>query len=459
MNATTTQQPSAEKRFPIEKGLPLVGTLPQLLSSGTQLVERVSRKHPGQITVLKAGPTQVYLITHPDHVKHVLQHSERGFSKGPMWDPLRRVFGDGIGTSEGSEWLRSRRMAQPLFSTKNIDSLVGSMSEIVARHVARLAPLVGSGESVDMNVEMMRMVQDVLVATLFGVDVPAQQMTTIADAIQRILSSSQLELLLGMVLPHRLLQPMDLLVRRPRQVLDEVIFDLIAQARASDSDSANFLSWFLRARDIDTGKGLDDQQLRNELISIYVAGLETTMCSLLWLWYHLDQNPEIDGKMRAEVDAVMGASSITAAKLEQLSYTKMVIQESMRRLPTIWMMPRYSREDNVIDGYKIPADSLIFLSPYATHRDPKFWERPEAFYPEHFTPERVAARPRYAYYPFGGGPHQCIGKYLAMTDQLLIVAMMVQRFRPRLLLGSTVDPRPSLFLRPRHAMRMTLERR
>lgn len=458
MNANIMNPPTAGKSFPIEKGIPIVGTLPHLLYSGTRLVERISRKNPGQITVLEAGPTKVFLITHPDHVKQVLQRSEGNYSKGPMWDPLRRVFGDGIGTSEGSAWLHSRRMAQPLFSPKNIDSLVGSMAEVVARHFARLEPVMGTGETVDMNVEMMSMVQDVLVATLFGVDVPSHRMATIAAAIQRILSSSQLELLLGMVLPHRFLQPMDLLVRRPRKVLDDIIFDLIGQARRSDQDSANFLSWFLRARDVDTGKGLDDQQLRNELISIYVAGLETTMCSLLWLWYHLDKNPEIDQRVREEVSSVIVDSTITASELQQLTYTKMVIQESMRLLPTIWMMPRYSRMDNVIDGYEIPAGSMIFLSPYATHRDPKLWERPETFHPEHFTPERVAARPRYAYYPFGGGPHQCIGNYLAMTDQLLIVAMMAQRCRPRLLPETSVVPRASLFLRPRHAMRMTLER-
>jgi cytochrome P450 len=448
---------AAIKRSPVVQGAPLVGILPHLFRNGAQFLERSARANHGEITILKVGFTDVYLITSPEHVKHVLQENGRNYSKGPMWEPMRRVFGDGLGMSEGSTWLRSRRMVQPLFSKKNIDSLVGTIIEAISPHIARLAKIVGSGMTIDTNVEMMNISQDVVVTAIFGADIPGGRTKVIADSINRILASNYLDVMVGLVLPDWCPRPGEIALRGCREVLDETILDLIRQRRQRGDGGIDILSRFLGARD-ERDAGMEDRQIRDELVTLYVAGLETTARSLTWLWYCLDKHPEVDRRLRMEIDSVLGNAVMNAPLLERLVYTTMVLQESMRFLPTAWIIPRYSLADDVIDGYRIPARSMILLSPYTTHRDPRFWERPDSFYPEHFAPERVAVRPRFAYYPFGGGARQCIGQYFAMVEQLLITAMMVEVCRPRLAPGTSVNIQSSFFLHPRDALRMTLER-
>jgi cytochrome P450/geranylgeranyl pyrophosphate synthase len=443
----------ALKETKVVRGYPLVGGLVDILRDAPAYLTRIAREHPGEIVGFPFGPATAYLVTHPDHVRHVLHDEWRSFTKGGMWKATRPILGNGLVTSEGAFWLRQRRMMQPLFNAENLAALTGVMVDVIEREVTRLAAR--GSVTVDMGREMSALTQRVILETMLGQGIDRDETDRLGDEVQIATAHLLLRVLLYF-LPERFPLPGDRRYRAAIASIDEAMLRLVRERRACGAERHDLLSLFLRARDEHTGEGMDDRQLRDELVTMFLAGHDTTASAMTWLWYELERHPEVERRLRDEVASVLGNRTPTFDDLARLAYTKQVIQEVMRLYPPTWMVPRFAHQEAIIGGHRVPAGSPMLLSPFVSHRDPAFWPEPEAFDPDRFTSERSARRPRYAYYPFGGGPRQCIGNHFATMEAQLITAMMVRRLRPRLVPGHRVVPAAVSSLKPRHGMKMTL---
>jgi cytochrome P450 len=417
----------------------------------------VARAHPGEPFALRLGPIRLYVLTQPDHVQQVLHDHPRDFVKGGMWNAVRELLGNGLVTSEGDFWLRQRRMMQPLFSGHHLASLVDGMVDVIEREVTRLERDVAANATIDMHSEMTSLTQRVLLQTMLGAAEEAGEADRLGHHMVDAMRVLNLKLF-TYFLPRWVPIPGGRTFRRASAAIDEALLRIVRERRQAHGGPTDLLALLLHARDEGGSGGMDDQQLRDELVTLFVAGNDTTANALTWLWYALDQHPEIERRLREEVGAALGDRRPTAADLAKLSYVKLVLQETMRLFPPVWMFPRFCERDQVVGGYLIPAGSALLVSPFVTHRDPSLWERPEEFDPERFSPERSAGRPRYAYFPFGGGPRQCIGNNFALMEAQLITAMMARRFRPRLATQEPVVLASQSTLKPKGGMKMRLER-
>jgi cytochrome P450 len=443
----------AERETRVVRGYPLIGGAVDLLRDGPGFLTRVAREHPGEIVGFRLGLLTVYLVTNPDHVQHVLHDEQRAFGKGGWWKATEPLFGNGLVTSEGSTWLRQRRLMQPLFNAGHLAKLAGLMVGAVDREVTLLAAR-GPG-AVDMGRAMNTMTQRVLLETMLGPGLDRGQTDRLGDDIRVAFEGVNLRMYLSF-LSERLPSPDERRFRAALAAIDEAILCLVRARREGGAERDDLMSTLLSARDADTGNGMDDRQLRDELVTMFAAGHDTLASTMTWLWYLLDQNPEVERRLRAEVAAILGDRRPTFDDLAHLGYTKRVVQEVMRLYPPVWMFPRQAAQETTIAGHRLRAGATLLLSPFASHRDPAYWPDPEAFDPDRFTAERSAGRPRYAYYPFGGGPRQCIGVHFAMMEAQLITARMIQRLRPRLVPGQRVVPGSLGVLKPRREMKMTL---
>lgn len=445
---------SAARDVKVERGYPVVGVLPALARDTIGFVSGLARRHPGELVGFKVGPITIYLVTHPEHVQQVLVDDWRSFGKGGMWDAMRPLFGNGIVRAEGELWRRQRRMMQPLFNPSRLATLTDAMVGAIDKELTRLAWR-GPAAVLDMEREMTSTTQRVLLEALFGASISPEDREQLGDNMNRALRALSLQMFLYF-LPERFPRPGGQPFRRSLAAIDEVTFRLLRARRASGVRHDDFLSLLLGARDEGEGDAMDDRQIRDEIVTMFVAGLDTTANAMTWLWLVLHDHPEVDRRLRAEIRDVIGDRRPVSADLERLTYTKMVLQETMRVYAPVWMFPRSANEDAVIGGYRVPAGSPVILSPYATHHDPAFWPDPERFDPERFSPARSVGRPKGAYFPFGGGPRICLGAGFAMMEAQLITARMVQRFRPSLIPGHRPVPVAASSLKTRDGMRMTL---
>lgn len=446
--------PSVRKPPPRARGYPVIGLLPGLVRDAPSLLRRLARQHPGAVIELDLGPARAYLVTHPDQAQYVLNDNWRNFSKeGGMWKPLGRLLGNGLITAGGDDWLRNRRRMQPLFAPRQLASLIDIMFDVAKSDLPRLEQQARAGAVVDMEREMMQLTQRVILATMFGVSVTPREADSLGEAILAAFQAINARMFLYFV-PERLL-PGERALRDAISRIDEAILRLIRERRRGREERHDLLSLLLRAQD-ESGSGMDDRQLRDELVSFFIAGNETTAITMTWLFYLLDRHPEIERRLRAEIEDVLGDRRPTAADLSKMDYAKMAIQETMRVYPPSWIIPRIVKEDDHICGYAVPAGAPVIVSQYVMHHDPTFWDAPQVFDPERFTPERSASRPRYSFMPFGGGPRQCIGNLFAIMEAQIILAVLLRRLRARLVPGQLVSPKAVTTLRPRHGLKMTL---
>jgi cytochrome P450 len=399
---------------------------------------------------------EVYQLSHPDYVKHVLQDRHTIYTKQTFdYRMLKPLVGDGLLTSDGAFWLRQRRLMQPAFHRARIAAFVGMMVGRARGMAERWAVVADRGEALDIVPEMSRLAMEVVTRALFNteIDTAAGRVSDAATTLNRYVSEHATSLLF-------LLTPESFRgnrgARAAIRTLNEVVDEIIAEHRRRGEDRGDLLSMLLLARDEETGEAMSDQQIRHEVLTLLVAGHETTANALSWTWYLLSQHQEIGEKLRAELAGVLAGREPTIDDLPQLTYTRMVLDESMRLYPPVWATSRAPAEEDEIAGYRIRPKSVVLLSPYVTHRHPDFWERPDTFDPERFTPERAAERPRFAYFPFGGGPRLCIGNTFALTEATLVLAVIAQRFQLDLVPGHPVVPEPLVTLRPRFGLRMRL---
>jgi cytochrome P450 len=436
------------------KGFPVVGLLPQFRKDPATFLLNLTRTY-GDVVYFRLGPQHMYLLNRPEHVQDILVVNQSKFIKSRLIQRAKILLGEGLLTSEGKFHLRQRRLAQPAFHRDRLISYAVSMTQCAARAQSNWK----SGETRDISEDMMRLTLAVVARTLFSADVEAE-----ADQIGRAMTD-----VLGMfhmlVLPFsELLQSLPLPVNRrfekARDQLDATIYRIIAERRASGEDRGDLLSMLLMAQDDEgDGTGMSDQQVRDEALTLFLAGHETTANALTWTWYLLSQHPEVEARLHSELNSVLNGRLPTFEDIPQLRYTEMVLAESMRLFPPGWAISRLSVEDHTIDGYRIPAGSVCIVSPYTMHRKPEYWPEPERFDPERWTPEAREQRPRHSYFPFGAGPRICIGERFAWMEGILLIAKIAQRWQLRLEPGHKVEHQAQITLRTRYGMRMQLTSR
>lgn len=440
-------------RPPGPKGRPLLGVLTKFRANAPEFLLDVAREY-GDLAYFRLGPQHAYLVGDPDRIKDVLVTHQANFTKSRMLERARKLLGDGLLTSEGELHTRQRRLVQPAFHRDRMAGYAAAMVECAAQCRDRWE----AGATLDVSKEMMRLTLAIVARTLFSADVTSETdeigaaLTHVFEAVDKMLMpfSEWLE---------KLRTPSVRRFERARDRLDQTIYRLIAQHRAGGCDTGDLLSMLLLAQDDETHAGMTDRQIRDEALTLFLAGHETTANALTWTWYLLSQNPEAEARLHAEIDGALDGRLPAFEDLPRLRYTEMVLAESIRLYPPAWGIGRRAIQDYRIGDYTVPARSILIMSPYVVHRNPRWFPDPERFDPDRWLPDRAAARPKFSYFPFGAGARVCIGERFAWTEGVLLLAMLARRWRLRLVPGHRVETRALITLRAKYGMRMTVEPR
>jgi len=408
----------------------------------------------GDVARIEAWPMLVvHLLYHPEHIRHVLQENNRNYWKGGLIARVKPLIGEGLFTSEGDFWRRQRRLAQPAFHRQRIESFATIMSDAGERMVEDWRHAAATETPIDLLAHTSRATLRVVGQALFGIDL----LDEAASVGRHMLSALQfVSEEVFHLFPSALAipTPRNLRFRRDRAALDRVVLDIIERRRCHGTGGDDLLAMMMEARDADTGEGMSDRQLRDEVMTFILAGHETTAVTLAWACLLLAQHPEVGMQVRQEISSVLEGRAPVLADLPRLALTRRVIDETLRLYPPVAAISREAYAADEINGYAIPAGSGVMMSPYVTHRNPAFWPDPERFDPDRFTPEHSAARPRFAYFPFGGGPRLCIGNEFALMEAHILLAMIAQRYRVELAPGHAVEHEIRVTLRPRQPMLM-----
>lgn len=430
--------------------------LPRLLRDPLAAIEYVGAQAQGEIVRLDLGVFRPYLVTHPDHVQHILRDNSSNYLReGMLWRPLRRLLGNGL-AGEGPVWEERRAIFRPLFSAKNVALLMDRVAAAIDEAMAPYEEYAATGRPIDVQAEMTAIVHGVFRRVFFGDRISRQQTDRLGHAVGVALTALGSRMLLPKV-PDRVPLPGDRAYRRAGRTVDEIMEPLVRESReraeAGERDDIVSILCATAGRD---GHPLDDRQVRDDVIAMFAAGTESSALTLTWLWVVLENHPQVRERMAKEIAEVVGDETPTRAHLPKLTYTKMVLQELVRLYPVGWIMPRTAAGPDTIGKVPIKAGDTVMFSPYLMHRLDYLWERPHEFDPERFAPER-AARYGFAYVPFGAGPHTCLGSNFFMTEAQLVLAAMLRRFRPRVLNAGSVKPWALASIRPRGQVRMVLE--
>jgi enediyne biosynthesis protein E7 len=436
---------------PGPRGHFLLGNLREFRSDVLKLVTESAAVY-GDIVRCRLGPQIVHLLNHPDHIEQVLQKRAANYNKDTRSSAyIKSVTGDSLLTCNGEFWKRQRRMDQPAFHHRQIAGFAEKMTASATKMLTEWENTNKDGKILDISSEMARLTYSIVGQTLFSFDT-GKDAETVEKAMRVILPHvfSRLGQLINW--PIWFPTPSNRRFHRSLAEVDEVVYRIIDQHRRTQENGepdTDLLAMLLRVRDGETGTGLDDSQLRNETITFLLAGHETTANALTWIFYLISQNPEVERQLLAEITQVLGDRIPTLQDIPKLTYTKTVIQETMRLYPPIWIIERRVIEEDVIGGFTLPAGSSVVISPYALHRHPAFWDRPEVF-----DPSRFQHSPPAAYIPFGAGPRFCIGNEFSMLEAHLITTMVMQKFQLRLVPGQTIQPLPDITLRSKYGMMM-----
>ena len=436
--ATSATAPLA----PGPKGNLILGVMPEFNRDTLAFIEQA--RDYGDVVRMRFFYLTVHFLYNPAHIEYVLSTNAKNFIKSrSLRTPFfRRLVGNGLLTSEGEEWKRQRRLAQPAFHRQRISSYGDVMVEYADRMISGWR----NDEVRDIHRDMMTLTLEVVVKTLFNADISGE-----ADRVGRVLArmvkpfASQATL--KWILDNRLPTPTNRRFNADAREIDNIVYRLIAERRSSGADQGDLLSMLLAAQDED-GSRMTDHQLRDEVMTLFLAGHETTALTLSWAWYLLAQNPEVEKNFHAELDEVLEGRLPTVADMPRLKYTEKIAKESMRLYPPAYGVGREAIQEFELGGYRIPARAQLFMFQWVTQRDSRFFSEPNRFYPERWTEEFTNSLPKYAYFPFGGGPRACIGNYFAMMEVVLLLATIGQRFRFSLLPDHQVRLMPAMSLRP-----------
>lgn len=444
------------KTPPGPTGKAIVGSLPDFQKDPIATLLQGAQKY-GDIVLFKFATHPYYFLRHPDNIGHVMQVNHKNYGKQTIgWKTLKIIVGEGLLTSEGDFWLRQRRIAQPAFHRDRIAGFGATMTEAAAETLKDWEAPAKAGEALNIHEEMMRLTLKIVVKTLLGSEISKKMEKEVGEALSFAVEEitdryTKPYLHLPMKIPTR----HNLKLRQAVATLDKVVMGIIEKRRKEKSEGGDLLTMLMNAKDEVTGESMDNQQLRDEVMTIFLAGHETTANALTWALYLLSTHPAVTRRLEAELKEVLAGRLPSLADFPRLSYTRSVIQETLRLYPPAWFMARSVTNDDTIGGYTIPKGSFVILSPYVTHRHPKFWENPEGFDPDRFMNDGAKNMPRFAYFPFGGGARQCIGNDFAMMEAVLILAAIAQNYRLYLVPGHPVELEPVVTLRPKHGMLMT----
>jgi len=394
------------------------------------------------------------LLTHPDDIESVLVKNAANFVKSRNYQVLKLVLGNGLLISEGAFWQRQRKLAQPSFRHESI----AGYASVMVDSARQMLDGWHDGDSRDMHEDMMALTLAVVAKCLFGADVSRE-----ADKVGHALRDVSAQLLampnVGFFLPRFVPIPSRVRLRRAVRELDRIIYSIIGERRAMNGHSADLLQVLLDAQE--QGDQMTDAQLRDEMMTLFVAGHETTSLTLSWAWYLLAGHPEAEAKLLDELSTVLDGREAGVSDLRALPYTEMVIKETMRLYPPTWVIGREALNDFEVHGYRLPAGTNVLLVPWITHRDVRFYPQAERFDPDRWSSDATHNRrlPRFAYFPLGGGPRVCIGAGFAMMEAVLLLATIARRFRLTLTPDRSIDIQPLVTLRPKHGIKMVLHER
>jgi len=445
---------------PGPKPAPILGNILDMRQGEVFEILLEFHKTYGDIVRLELPKNQyVYSIANPESIQHVMQMNNQNYTKGDRIKTAKPLIGNGLFVSEGEFWRRQRRMMQPAFHHKQIESLAQEMVATIEEMLQKWETLADTGEIVNIQHEMMGLTMDVVTRTLFTSSLSPDEIAELGEQITFLLDMiterSQAIFPIGEKIPTAKNRRFDDGVA----TIDKIIYRLIDQRKRSQEKYDDLLSMLILARDEDTGKGMDDKQLRDELVTIFLAGHETTDIALSWTVALLSLHPTVRRILQAEVDRVLAGRVPGAADYNDLPYTFAVVSEAMRLYPPLPLTIRQALEDDVLDGYTIKSNSSVFINIYSAHHNPDVWENPEGFDPHRFLPDRIKEVPRFAYLPFGGGPRQCIGNNFALMEAVLALSMITQRYELNLVPGADLDPYMPGTLRPKGGVPVFIKRR
>ncbi len=447
-DATSAGDWSGAKVAPRHKGAPLVGILPEIRKDVLGTLRKLVAEHR-EVAGFMFGPRLAHMALHPDAVKRVLQDNVTNYTKDHFsYAMLRWLIPDSLLTADGETWLRQRRLAQPAFHRQRIAQMSAGMAEAAREVAAQWSERASRGESVDVPSEMMRLTLTIVSRALFSTGVSESEVRAVDVSFGTINHQLTERLRRLQVLPPVLPTRADREWRVSKRALYEVVDAIIARRRAEGRDRGDLLSMLMLAQDEETGERMNDTQLRGEVLTMLIAGHETTATLLGWTWTMLAKHPEVEAKLHAELEAQLGGRDPSMEDLAKLPYARMILEETMRLYPPVIVLGRKVVKDDVVMGYRIPKGTWMDVSPFATHRHPDFWPDPERFDPERFNAEQSKGRPRYAYFPFSGGPRQCIGNTFALVEAQLVLCTLAQRFRLSLPKGAVVGHESLITLRP-----------
>ena len=413
-----------------------------------------SAREYGDVVATRMGPYRIVLIYHPDAIEELLVARSRDFIKSPGVRLLRPLLGDGLLLSENETWLRQRRLMQPAFHRQRVAGYGDVMTALAERYVSNWK----AGETIDVHAEMMALTQAIVAKTLFDADV-SDEAHDVIRAAKVLAEDFGARLRSFRIVPYWLPTPRNLRSRRAVRRVDRLVHRIIEARQRSDEDRGDLLSMLVHARDADDGTRMTAQQLRDEVMTIFMAGHETTAVALSWTWYLLAQHPDAEARLAAEVRAAVGDRPAAMSDLSRLKYTEMVVSEALRLYPPAYGLGRQAVRACELAGHRIGAGDIVIAPTWVVHRDRRWFDEPEAFRPERWGGGLAQRLPRYAYFPFGGGPRQCIGNGFATMEAILLVAAIAKRFRLSLVPGQHITPTPYVTLRPEPGPRVVLARR
>ncbi|MEU5876797.1 cytochrome P450 [Spirillospora sp. NPDC047279] len=437
------------------KSFPLYRTAAGFIRDPLLQLQRISETANGEVIRLGLGASRPYLATHPDHVQQVLRRESENFVRdGLFWRPLHSLFGGDSIMSEGAEWELSKRVLQPVFSTKNVRALTQGMADAINAAVGTLDAPARSGTPVQVLPEMNRIVNETVIQVLFGKKISQTEADRLIPAMEQIATAIAFRFLLPFV-PKSLPLPGDRAFTAAVELMDEVLYELVDRFRDDPGDGFDIFTALYQARAASEGR-LDDTWIRNNLLSMWATSTETTTVALTWLWPTLIQHPDVADRLRAEIDGVVGTDPVRPDHLHRLPYVRQVVQELLRLYPVGWIFPRIATQATSLGDVPIKAGQTVLISPFLTHRLASVWDRPLEFDPDRFSPEASRGRHRYAYFPFGGGPHMCIGRHVFNAEAELILTSILSRFRPNVTELGPVPPKIGATIRPRDDIEMIL---
>ncbi len=459
---TTTPPPMPNSTGPVRgdrppgpKGRFLDGNLREMRADRLGFLTENAKKY-GDVVAIRLGPARIWVLNHPDLVEDVLVTKNRVFHKHFALRQARPSLGEGLLTSEGDFWRRQRRLAQPAFHRDRIDAYGRTMVEYTERMLRGWA----DGQSRDVQADMMQLTLEIVTKTLFDADI-ASEASGVAHAMEILMSSFTDRVNRLVKLPMWIPSPSNLRFKKAMGVVETTLDAIITDRRRSGEDRGDLLSMLLQAQDVDgDGSGMTDRQLRDEAVTLFMAGHETTANTLAWVWYLLSRHPEAEAALHAELDDVLSdGRPPDVADLPRLIYTDQVVTEALRVMPTVWLVGREAMEPTEVGGYPVPKGMTLWMSQWVIQRDPRWFDDPEAFRPERWADGLAKRLHRYAYFPFGGGPRVCIGNHFARMEAVLLLATIARRFRPVVAPGAVITPVPTMTLRPENGVPVVLRER